>query len=80
MQGIKGIFGSKRGTFCFFLVAACTVFVILGKMTIDQWTEYTKWIAGFLVIGHTVTDGIKTLKGPSSPAVPVATASTSLGG
>jgi hypothetical protein len=80
MQGVKGIFGSKRGTFCFILVAACTAFVFMGKMTVDQWTEYTKWIAGFLVIGHTVTDAIETIKAPSSPAVPVATATTPLGG
>ncbi len=72
MQGMKDLIGSERGIFCILLVLGCTAGWLTGAMTVEQWIDYTKWIAGFLVASKTVTTAIEMMKKPSSP-IPVAT-------
>ena len=69
MQGTKDLLDSERGVFCIVLTLASFVFVAIGKMTIDQWIEYTKWIAVTLVASKTVTGVIETYALPQAKAV-----------
>lgn len=64
-QGITDLFASERGVFSILLLVACTVFVIVGKMTLEQWINYTQVIGVALVASKTVTGVVETIKAKS---------------
>lgn len=77
MQGVFDLLDSERGVFCVLLVLCCTVFVVVGKMTVDQWITYTQSIGAVLVASKTVTGVAETLSkkaaatpAPAAPAAP----------
>lgn len=61
LTGIKSLLSSEKAIACGLLVIAATVLTALDKMTIDQWLEYTKWLAVIYVSGKTVQGGITAL-------------------
>jgi len=72
MTGIKDLFASERGVFAIALLIAATIFVVLGDMTIDQWTSFMQWIGGALILGKTVTTAVEMLTKPKQTEVPEA--------
>lgn len=66
MTGIQDLFASLRGIFCLVLVLAATAFVILDKMTVEQWIDFAKWIAITLVASKTVTGAIELVTAPKA--------------
>jgi hypothetical protein len=59
-QGLKDLLASERGALCVLLVLASLVLVVLGRLTVDAWLAYTKWIATVLVASKTVTGALET--------------------
>lgn len=68
-QGFKDLLASERGALCVLLVVASTALVIAGKLGVDAWLTYTKWIATVLVASKTVTGAIETWTGSNAPPV-----------
>ena len=54
MNGIKALISSEKAIAAGVLVFISTLFVIIGKMTVEQWNEYTLWALGIYVGGKTV--------------------------
>lgn len=67
-QGLKDLLTSERGTICVVLILASTLLVMTGKLSVDAWMAYTKWIAGLLVASKTVTGAVETWTGSNAPA------------
>lgn len=79
MQGAKGIWNSKRGVFCTLLVVMAMVLVITGSITGQSWLDFAKWVAAFLVAGHTATTALEQVmggKGSAPATTPPPTASS----
>lgn len=76
MQGIFDLLDSERGVFCVLLVFCCTIFVVVGKMSVDQWISYTQATGAVLVASKTVTGVAETMAKRSTPqpAAPAAPA------
>lgn len=71
MNGLKDLLQSERGIFSILLVLAATVLVVLGHFTAEQWETYTKWIAGFLIAGKTITTAVEAFSNRTpAPAAP----------
>lgn len=67
MSGLKRMFSSTRATLAIMLVIACTALVLTGRMTAEQWVDYTKVLAAAVIAGETV----RPSKRPE-PAIPPA--------
>lgn len=70
MQGAKGIWNSKRGVFCTFLVLCALVLVITGAITGQSLLDFAKWIAVTLVFSHTATTGLQQVLNKSAATSP----------
>lgn len=62
MGAIKDLWQSERGLVAVLLIVACTVLAAVGKITVDGWTEYTKWIFVAYAAAKTVTGTAAVLK------------------
>lgn len=72
MNALATLFSSEKGLLATLGLVSATVFVVLGTMTIDQWSAFTQVIFGSFVIGKTVTTvgaAIAT-RGQLAPAMP----------
>jgi hypothetical protein len=58
-NGLTDLLASERGVFCFLALTACTVLVVLGKLTGDSWLDFMKYLVGFLVASKTVTTAVE---------------------
>lgn len=58
MGAIADLWKSERGLVAIVLIAACSVLLGLGRLTVDAWTTYTMWIYGTYVAGKTVTGAV----------------------
>lgn len=74
--GTVDLLNSERGTLCVVLVIASTILVALGKISAQEWLEYTKWIAVTLVAGKTITSAIETMTSAKTDQAAVATLPT----
>ena len=74
--GISDLFASERGCFAIFVTVIATVMMFMGKMTVDDWIAYTKWIAVALIVSKTVTSSITTLRGQPLPEAIARTVTT----
>lgn len=54
LGAFKNLWNSEKAVAVGMLVIAATVLVGLGDMTIEQWTEYTKYLATVYVGGKTI--------------------------
>lgn len=69
MEGILGLINSKKAVAGGALIVCSTVLAALGKLTMDQWTEYTRWIFIVYVGGETANGVAATIKGePKDPS------------
>lgn len=59
MGAIKNLLNSEKAVALGVLIIAATVLTAIGEMSIEMWTEYTKWIALFYIGGKTV-QGVAT--------------------
>lgn len=64
MSALNDLWHSEKGIVGIILILAITALVIVGSVTAEQWTDYTKWVFGIYVAGKTV-QGI-TAKTPLS--------------
>lgn len=76
MQGIHDLFDSERGVFCVLLVVIAAAFVIVGKMTVDQWINFVQVIGVALVGSKTVTGVAETIAAGKQPGQPSASSQT----
>ena len=66
-QGLKDLLSSERGTICILLIVASTILVLAGKLDINAWVTFSKWIATVLVASKTVTGAVETWTGSNIP-------------
>jgi hypothetical protein len=69
MNGIKALISSEKAIAAGVLVFISTLFVILGKMSVEQWNEYTLWALGIYTGGKTVTSVSTTVAAMNKPSV-----------
>lgn len=53
-QVLKNLISSEKAVAVGLLVVAASVLAALGQMSIEQWTSYTKWLAGIYVSGKAI--------------------------
>lgn len=58
MGALKDLWQSERGLVAIALIAATTVMTFTGRMTVEQWLEYTKWIFAMYAAAKTVTGAV----------------------
>ena len=63
MNVLKNLLNSEKGVFVLALIIGATVLAALGHMTIDQWIDYTKWMATIYVAGKTVHGAASAIGG-----------------
>jgi hypothetical protein len=51
---LRDLAGSEKAVFCLALIAASSVLTAMGQMTMAEWQDYTKWIAGIYVGGKAI--------------------------
>lgn len=62
MGAIADLWKSERGlAFVIALTIATVAWIGLGKMTTDQWADYTKWLIGIYVVGKSATSLVETI-------------------
>lgn len=74
VNGIKSLLGSEKAIASGVLAIAATVFVILDKMSVDQWIDYTQIVLGIYVAGKTTQGAVNAITSRKSdtPVVPPA--------
>ena len=76
MTGIGDIFKSERGVFTLLVLIMVTILTAIGKVTADQWIEFTKWLTVAFISGKTISHAVETMKpqtsspSPSPPSPP----------
>jgi hypothetical protein len=63
MEGLLGLVSSKKAIAGGALVVCSTVLVALGKLTVDQWMDYSKWIFTVYAGAETANGVAATIKG-----------------
>lgn len=56
---VRSLLASEKAVASGVLVVAASVFVVLGKMSVAEWREYTLWCLG-------IYTGAKTIQGSAS--------------
>lgn len=51
---VRNFINSEKAVALGLLVLGATALTALGKMTIDQWIDYTEWMAAFYVGGKSI--------------------------
>ena len=55
---VKNFINSEKAVAVGLLVVAASVLAALGKMSIDQWIDYTKWMATVYVGGKSIQGAV----------------------
>jgi hypothetical protein len=76
MGAITDLWKSERGLVTCLLLVCATVLVALGQMTVDQWVDFSKWIAVVYVGGKTVTSAVETMTAAKAAPAPPAESGT----
>jgi hypothetical protein len=66
MTGIGDIFKSERGVFTLLVLIMVTILTAIGKVTADQWIEFTKWLTVAFISGKTISHAVETMKTPTA--------------
>ena len=78
MSGFNDIFKSERGVFTLLILILVTGLTAIGKISADQWIEFTKWLTVAFISGKTISHAVETLKPqtptPQTPQAPLPTA------
>jgi hypothetical protein len=67
---LKALSNSEKAVAVGALVLAATVMVFTGHLTVDQWIEYTEWMAVIYVGGKTVQGAVSTMAAKRAPRAP----------
>jgi hypothetical protein len=67
MAGFNDIFKSERGVFTLLVLIMVTILTAIGKVTADQWIEFTKWLTVAFISGKTISHAVETMKPATSP-------------
>jgi hypothetical protein len=78
MNGIKALFSSEKAIAAGVLVIISTLFVVLGKMTVAQWNEYTLWALGIYTGGKTVQGVSQAVVNADSQSVTESSGTTNI--
>jgi hypothetical protein len=70
MGALKDLWQSERGLVAVALIIATTALYGTGHLSVEQWTDMTKWIFVTYVAAKTVTGAVAMATKPSSPAPP----------
>lgn len=65
--GLHDLLASERGVFAIFLIIVTTAWVMLGKMSIEDWISYSQWIGVALIASKTATGIVETVVNRVSP-------------
>jgi hypothetical protein len=60
---LSNLAASEKAVFCIVLIAAASALTATGDMTVGQWQDYTKWIAGIFVGGKAIEGAAAKLAG-----------------
>ena len=60
---IRNFIGSEKAVALGVLMIVASVLAALGKMTIDQWIDYSKWMAAFYVGGKAIQGAAASVSG-----------------
>lgn len=64
MNGLYDLLKSERGVFSIIVLLCCTAMTLMGRLTPDEWMDYTKWLSTVLIASKTVTTAVETYKKP----------------
>lgn len=67
MQGLKDLLSSERGWASLLLLVLSFVLVLVGKLSVDAWMTFAKWIATVLLASKTITGAVETWTGSNAP-------------
>ena len=67
-QGASDLFHSERGVFCVALLFLATALVAIGKLDVQAWIDFMKYLGGLLVASKTVTTAIDQFQSRIPPA------------
>ncbi len=65
MGAILDLWKSERGLVAIALIAAATVMNVVGRITTDQWIQFTQWIFVTYAASKTVTGTVAMLTSPT---------------
>lgn len=68
MGAIADLWKSERGLVAIVLIAAATFGLATSRITVDQWTEFTKWIFITYAAAKTITTSVGLASGGAAPA------------
>lgn len=51
---LRNFANSEKGIFCVALIVAASILASTGQMSVAEWQDYTKWIAGIFVGGKAI--------------------------
>lgn len=69
-QGAASLAASEKAIAAGLLVIAATIFVIIGKISFQEWQTYTTWCLGIYVGGKTVHGTATVIAGAMKPTEP----------
>lgn len=80
---LSDLFSTGKGIIAMALLIGATVLTALGRMTVDQWTNFAEWIFGTYAAAKAATTIATTIAGrptatpgattaPAAPAAPAA--------
>lgn len=58
---VKQLLGSEKAVAVGLLIIAASALTATGQMTIDEWMDYTKWLAGIYVGGKSLQGAAEAL-------------------
>ncbi len=70
---LRNLANSEKAVALGLLVLAASVLAALGTLSVEQWIDYTKWMAGFYVTGKTL-QGAASVLGSAKTATAAADA------
>ena len=73
----KSLFASEKAVFVGLLVIAASALTALDLMSVAEWQDYTKWLAGIYVGGKSIQGAAEAFaRRPITPPAPAASSST----
>lgn len=79
LEGIKALLSSEKAIAAGFLVFLSGVFVLMGKMTVDAWQNYTQWVLVTYVAGKTIQGSVSALASTKTASLDGTTGGSTMG-
>ncbi len=69
LDGIKALINSEKALASGVLMIFSCIFVLMGQMSVQEWTDYTQWILGIYITGKTIQGAVASwsLSGGKAP-------------